>query len=198
MFIVFEGIDGAGKTTLSKKLAEFLLSRGIKTIPTGEPFDPNLREILKKKDLTPWEETFLFLTDRGIHVRELILPKLGEGYTVISDRFYLSTFAYQGFGRGLPLGELKELNRRVVGDLKPDITFLVDLPPEEALKRIERDGRSADRFEKLEFLKKVREGFLKLAEEEENTVILDGKRNFYTLFGEVLKVIDRRLSEREA
>ncbi|NPB05751.1 MAG: dTMP kinase [Aquificae bacterium] len=198
MFVVFEGIDGTGKTTLSKMLAHFLAKRGIKTLWTREPYSPELREFLLKTELSPWEETFLFLADRGRHVRELIKPKLEEGFTVVSDRFYLSTLAYQGFGRGLPLEELKNLNRKVTENLKPDLVFVLDLPPEEALKRSGKTGQSADRFEKLDFLKKVREGFLKLAEEEENTFLINAGENLHSVFGKVLKILDDRLSKSQA
>jgi dTMP kinase len=191
MFIVFEGIDGAGKTTLSRELYKFLIRKGIKAVWTREPYDGGIRNLLLSRELSPWEETFLFLTDRGLHVRNFIMPHLQEGYTVIADRFYLSTLAYQGFGRGLDLELLKRLNGEVTRGIKPDITFLIDLPVELALKRLQNRGGNRDRFEREDFLRKVREGFLKLAEEEPNAVILRGSDNFYSLLGEVLKHLNR-------
>jgi dTMP kinase len=196
MFIVFEGIDGSGKTTLSKKLAEFLLSKGIKAVWTREPYSETIRELLKTKELSPWGETYLFLADRDLHLRELVKPFLEKGFAVVSDRFYLSTLAYQGFGRGLDLGRLREMNDFVTGGFKPDLTFVLDLEPEEALKRIKKSGRKTDRFEDSEFLRRVREGFLKLAEEE-GAVVLDASKSFFELFGEVLEVIDRLFRRRD-
>lgn len=190
MFIVFEGIDGSGKTTLSKLLFETFQRKGIKSLLTREPYDNNLRKVVLDRNLDPWGETFIFLGDRNLHVRELIKPKLEEGFTVISDRFYLSTLAYQGFGRGLNLELLKELNTKATEGLKPDITFLLDIDIDTALERISKSRGSLERFEKKDFLHKVREGFLKLAEEENNVVILDGKKHIYQLLGEVLTRID--------
>jgi len=191
MFIAFEGIDGSGKTTLSKALANFLISRGIKTIWTKEPYSSQLKEFVLTKSLSPWEETLLFITDRSLHVREVIKPYLEKGFTVIGDRFYLSTLAYQGFGKGLPVEEIRKLHSTVVGNIKPDITFLLDLEPEVALERVRKRNEELSKFEKLEFLKKVREGFLKLAEEEPNIYILKGDKPFYELFGEILKFLDK-------
>ena len=195
MFIVFEGIDGAGKTTLASELHKFFLRRGIKSVLTAEPYDQTLRSTVKGRNLNPWGETFIFLGDRNLHVREFIKPKLEEGFTVISDRFYLSTLAYQGYGRGLDLTLLRELNEKATEGLKPDLTFLVDIPVEVALKRIERLRGNTDRFEKREFLQRVREGFLKLAEEE-NAVILNGERTIYELLGEVIKHIDLFMEQK--
>ncbi len=196
MFIVFEGIDGSGKTTLSKKLAEFLLSKGIKTVWTKEPYSETIRELLKTKDLSPWGETHLFLADRDLHLKELIKPYLEKGYTVISDRFYLSTLAYQGYGRGLDLNRLREMNDNIRGDLKPDLTILLDLNVDIALERIKKDRKSTDRFEKKEFLERVRKGFLELSNNENNIIILKGDRNIYELFGEVLKAVGRLIDRR--
>jgi dTMP kinase len=191
MLIAFEGIDGSGKTTLSRELYRFLTRKGIKAVWTREPHDAKIREIILSRELSPWEETFLFLTDRGIHVRNFVKPHLRDGYTVIADRFYLSTLAYQGFGRGLDIALLKRLNAEITGGLKPDITFLIDIPVELALKRLQKRGNHRDRFEKKEFLQKVREGFLKLAEEEPNVVLLKGSENLYSLLGELLKHLNR-------
>ena len=190
MFIVFEGIDGSGKTSLSKELYKFLTKKGIKTTWTKEPFSDEIRNLILKGNLNPWAETFLFLGDRNLHVRSFIKPKLEEGFTVISDRYYFSTLAYQGYGRGLNLEKLKKLNEKAIENLKPDIVFLLDLEVEKALERIKKSRKKLDGFEDLNFLKRVREGFLKLAEEEENVVVLDADKNFYTLFGEILKILD--------
>ncbi len=164
--------------------------RGIKAFLTREPFDPDIRKKVIENELSPWGEVFLFLGDRNLHVENLIKPRLGEGFTVITDRFHLSTLAYQGFGRGLELNLLRELNEKATGGLKPHITFLVDVPVEVALERLKKERGNPDRFEDREFLEKVREGYLTLAGEEKNVVILDGSKTPYELLGEVLAHID--------
>jgi len=192
MFIVFEGIDGSGKTTLSRKLYNFLLLRGVKTVWTREPYTEYIRSIVINHELSPWEETLLFITDRSIHIRELLKPKLKKGFTVICDRFYLSTFAYQGFGKKIPLEDIKKIHRTVVGKIQPDITFLLDIEPKKALDRVKGRGNFS-RFERLEFLQEVRKGFLKLAEEEPNIFLLNGEKNIYELLGEILHILNKKL-----
>jgi len=152
---------------------------------------------LGDNNLSPWGETFLFLSDRNYHVRNLIKPKLEEGFTVITDRFFLSTLAYQGYGRGLDIDLLKELNEKVLEGVYPDLTFLVDIPVEIALERLERSRKDLSRFEKKEFLQRVREGFLKLAGEYKNVHILDGRKSVYELLGEVIKAFDKLYREGE-
>jgi dTMP kinase len=196
MFIVFEGIDGSGKTTLSKKLAEFLNKKGIKAVWTREPFSEHARELLKE-DLNPWGETHLFLADRNFHVRSFIKPKLEKGYTVISDRFYHSTLAYQGYGKGLPIRTLKAMNERVLEGIKPDLVFLLDIEPQKALGRIKLSGRkTVDKFENGEFLEKVRKGFLTLAKREKNFYVIDASENIHTVFGKIIIVLGRFLRLR--
>jgi len=196
MLIAFEGIDGSGKTTLSKELVRFLNSRGVDAVWTREPYSRELREVLKTKSLSPWGETHLFLADRDLHLREFVKPKLEEGKVVVTDRYYLSTLAYQGYGRGLNLKTLKNLNEKIVGDLKPDLTVLIDLDETEALERIRRSRSSADRFENEEFLKKVRKGFKNLIKKEKNYLILDGSKSRYELLGEVIAAVGRLLKRR--
>jgi len=190
MFIVFEGIDGSGKTTLSRLLFETFTRKGIKTVLTREPFDETLRQVVLAGKLDPWGETFIFLGDRNLHVNGFIEPYLRKKYAVISDRYYLSTLAYQGFGRGLDLKLLEDLNKKATRGLEPDITFLLDLDVDTAMERIKKTRKSFEKFEDKEFLQKVRMGFLKLAENKNNVVILDGKKNIYQLLGEVLIHID--------
>jgi dTMP kinase len=198
MLIAFEGIDGAGKTTLSKLFFQFLNSRGVKSVWTREPFKEEIRNLLlEENSLSPWGETFLFLSDRNYHVRNLIKPNLEEGFTVITDRYFLSTLAYQGYGRGLDINLLKELNEKALEGFYPDITFLVDIPVEVAVERLKRSGKTPDRFENKEFLQKVREGFLKLKGEFPNIYTLDGTKSVYELLGEVVKVFDKIYRERE-
>ena len=174
MFIAFEGIDGSGKTTLSKLLHETLREKNIPSVWTYEPYNDRIREILKKDKLDPWSETFLFLADRREHVLKFIEPNLKKGLWVVSDRFYLSTLAYQGYGRGLPLEKLRELNRLAVQNCEPDLWVYIDIPIDVALERLKK--RKRDHFEDGNFLKKVKEGFEKLIGERKNVLKLNGVR----------------------
>jgi dTMP kinase len=175
MFIAFEGIDGSGKTTLSKLLYRELLERKIPSVWTYEPNDNRIREILKGNKLDPWSETCLFLADRREHVLKFVKPKLENGFWVISDRYYLSTLAYQGYGRGLPLEKLWELNKLAIQNCEPDLWVYLDVPIEVAMERLEK--RRMDHFENLEFLEKVKKGFKELIKGLENVIKLDGTKS---------------------
>ncbi|RTG92428.1 dTMP kinase [Thermus scotoductus] len=166
-FLTLEGLDGSGKTTQARLLAQFLEEKGIKVRLTREPGGglPGVRDLLLKGEaLSPEAEYLLFSADRAEHVRKVILPALEEGFWVISDRYLDSSLAYQGYGRGLPLSWLLQVAKEVTLGLQPHLTFLLDLPPEEALKRVS----TPDRLEKagLEFFKRVRQGYLELAARE--------------------------------
>ncbi|WP_114312912.1 dTMP kinase [Thermus caldifontis] len=177
-FLTLEGLDGSGKTTQARLLARFLEEKGIRVLLTREPGGglKGVRDLLLKGGaLSPEAEYLLFSADRAEHVRKVILPALEEGYWVISDRYLDSSLAYQGYGRGLPLPWLLEVARRATLDLKPRLTFLLDLPPEEALKRV----ATPDRLERtgLEFFRRVREGYLRLAKAEpERFRVVDATR----------------------
>lgn len=177
-FLTLEGLDGSGKTTQARLLARFLEEKGIRVRLTREPGGglKGVRDLLLEGEaLSPEAEYLLFSADRAEHVRKVILPALEEGYWVISDRYLDSSLAYQGYGRGLPLPWLLEVARRATSDLKPRLTFLLDLPPEEALGRV----ATPDRLERtgLEFFRRVREGYLRLAEAEpERFRVVDATR----------------------
>jgi len=177
-FLTLEGLDGSGKTTQARLLAQFLEEKGIKVRLTREPGGglPGVRDLLLKGEaLSPEAEYLLFSADRAEHVRKVILPALEEGFWVISDRYLDSSLAYQGYGQGLPLPWLKEVAKEATLGLKPALTFLLDLPPEEALKRVS----APDRLERmgLPFFQRVRQGYLKLAAAEpERFRVLDATR----------------------
>lgn len=163
MFITFEGPEGAGKSSVANILARWLHETGRDVATTREPggshFGPKVRSILLEEgELSPEAELFLFLADRAEHVSKSIRPWLEEGKVVLCDRFADSTVVYQGYGRGLDLQTLRELNRLACAGLEPDLTFLLDIAPETSLKRLTAKDRM-DR-EPLEFHERVREGFL--------------------------------------
>ena len=202
-FITFEGVEGAGKSTQAKMLHAFLQERNIPSILTREPGGTNLGKKIREILLTPTEEIFppnaelmLYEADRNIHVHNVIKPNLEKGITVICDRFTDSTLAYQGYARGLDLNLIEELNNIATEGLKPDLTFLIDIPVEEGFKRIKKE-REIDRIEQesFEFHKRLREGFLKIAEKDKRRVIIiDGEKSPNEIFEEIVKNLKERTS----
>jgi dTMP kinase len=177
LFLTLEGLDGSGKSTQAGLLAAFLEERGLKVRLTHEPGGglPGVRDLLLRGELSPEAEYLLFSADRAEHVRKVILPSLEAGAWVVSDRYLDSSLAYQGFGRGLPLPWLLEVAKEATLGLTPRLTFLLDLPPEEALRRV----KDPDRMEQagLPFFQRVREGYLRLAQEEPHRfVVLDARQ----------------------
>ncbi len=183
LFVTFEGIEGCGKTTQIHLAADYLGKRGIPCLRTEEPggntLGRKLREMLLNRGpfiLYPETELLLFTAARAQHVREVILPALGEGKVVLCDRFADATLVYQGYARGLDVEAIRYLNTFVTKSLQPDLTLLFDLPVEVGLTRArERIARlnqvlREDRFEEedLSFHKKIREGYLLLAHQEKD------------------------------
>jgi dTMP kinase len=199
LFIVFEGIEGAGKTTQAKLLYDYLITQGHKAVLTREPGGTSLgkkiREILLSDtdEIFPSKaELFLYEADRNIHVHNIIKPSLENGITVICDRYIYSTLAYQGYARGLDINLIKNLNDIATDGVYPDIVFLIDIPVELSLKRL---GNSKDRIEKesLEFHKKLREGFLKIAQENKDRFfVIDGTKSQDEIFRKVIEVLEER------
>lgn len=182
-FITFEGGEGCGKSTQIKRLESYLKEKGVEVLVTREPGGTRLAELIRgllkdEKDDPPCDraELLLFLAARAQLVKNVILPALDSGVWVLSDRFSDSTFAYQGYGRGLDLGILKVANDFACDSLKPDLTLLLDVPPEVASSRMRKRERetntSADRIELAgeEFHRKLREGFRALAAAESDRV----------------------------
>jgi len=201
VFITFEGIEGCGKSTQAKLLCQWFLDRGREVVltrePGGTPAAEELREfILKVRDepFPPFSELALYIAARGFHAENLIKPALKEGAVVICDRFSDSTLAYQGYGRGLNIKLIEEMNREATGGLKPDITFLLDIPVEVAFERIRERRKDRLERENSDFHKRVREGFLKIAEKErDRIVVIDGTKSPEEVFKEILKALKERL-----
>lgn len=172
LFITFEGIEGAGKSTLARWLSERLQQQGIPIWLTYEPWEPRLREVLlEHSDLQREEELLLFLADRAIHTRH-IRHALAEGKTVVCDRYADSTLIYQGYGRGLDIEWVRQLNRFATGGLQPMRTYLLDLPVELGLRRQRERNRIG--AEEIAFHERVRNGFLTEATREpQRYLVLD-------------------------
>ncbi|MCW1885770.1 dTMP kinase [Luteolibacter flavescens] len=176
LFIVLEGIDGTGKSTQTKQLAEWLRAQGREVIasrePTDGPWGAKIRATAATGRLSAEEELEYFLKDRREHVETLIAPALAEGKVVILDRYYFSTMAYQG-SRGVDPAEIRRQNEAFAP--VPDLLFILDLDVETALTRIGSRGDTANEFEKHDSLAKCREIFLGLSGEPFVHIIPSGE-----------------------
>jgi dTMP kinase len=177
-FITFEGIEGSGKSTQARRLAEAIGADAVLTFePGATTLGGKIRALLLERTSVVMTEAelLLFLADRAQHVGEVIGPALLAGKTVICDRFADSTLAYQGYGRGLSLERIRILSKAALGDLAPDLTLLFDIAVDAGLARVGRRG-AGDRFESehVAFHERVREGFRQLAAEEpQRFVVID-------------------------
>ncbi|NJE03447.1 dTMP kinase [Thermococcus sp. MV11] len=205
MFIVIEGIDGAGKSTQAKLLAEWFEKKGHEVVLTKEPTDTAFGKLIRKLVLTGGKEgiidgarisheaeALLFAADRAEHVAKLIKPSLEAGKIVISDRYFYSSLAYQ-WARGLDLEWLIDLNRFAI---RPDLVILLDLPVKESMKRI--NGRSIKtEFDKIaELQKRVRENYLKLAERFPEIKIVNALASVEDIHNDIVALVEHELSLR--
>ncbi len=195
IFITFEGTDGCGKTTQIELLKQYYENKGRKVLLTREPgaqgLGVKLREILLNYDgeVSPNCESFLFLADRAQHIDTIIKPALERGEVILCDRHTDSTIAYQGYGRGLDIEQIKMLNSIATSGLKPDLTFVFDIDTETAQKRV---GKQKDRMESagIEFFNRVREGYLEIAKQEpERVKVLDGTKSIEEIHNSLIDYI---------
>ncbi|MBE0427708.1 MAG: dTMP kinase [Nitrospirae bacterium] len=180
VFISFEGIEGSGKSTQARLLFKHVIDNGFDVILTEEPggtkIGLKIRELLldsENKGMIPHTELLLYYASRAQHINEVILPAIKRGAIVITDRFTDSTVAYQGYGRGIDLKLIFSIDRLITAGLRPDITFLLDLDAETGLKRnIGVNKTDRLELEDLEFHKRVRKGYIKLATKEPERIKL--------------------------
>jgi dTMP kinase len=205
MFISFEGIDGSGKTTQINHTVKFLQNHRHNCVITREPggtrIGEKIRAILldpESKDMDPLTELLLYTADRAQHIKEFVSPFLSAGKTVLCDRFYDATVVYQGFARGLDIGLIDKLHNLLFENLKPDITILLDLPPEKGLSRAWKQIKNGDREnvetrfekEKLSFHNKVRSGYLDLARLEPGRFrVIDASMDENQVRNEIIKIL---------
>ncbi len=208
MFITFEGIEGSGKSTQLQRLAAFLRGRGRNVVTTKEPggtqIADRIRAILldSKNVIDPIAEVLLFAASRRQNTMEIIRPASDRGDVVLCDRYTDSTLAYQGFGRLINLDQLRTLNGWATGDLNPDLTLIFDLPEQTGLSRAVHRNSSATadegRFEAedLRFHRRVREGYLALANAEpKRYAVIDATGSADEVFERTLDVVRKRLPE---
>jgi len=198
-FITFEGIDGCGKSTQASLLASYFREMGRTVLHTFEPgatpLGAEIRQTFlrgSRGELDPVTETLLMAADRAHHVRSVVRPALEDGAVVICERYADSMEAYQGYGDKVALDLVRSLNRIATDGLEPDITFLLDIPPEEALRRKRKDP---DRIEArgLAFHEAVRSGYLAISREHARRIaVLDARKEADKIHEEVV----RHLSER--
>lgn len=198
MFISFEGIDFSGKSTQVELLKEYLLSQNkeVEVIrePGGTQISEEIRNILLSNNNNAMfmeTEIFLFSASRAQLVREKIRTYLQKGIYVISDRFFDSTTAYQGYGRGISIESVNHVNKLAVGDTIPDITFFIDIPASLAEKRKAEKLKTLDRIENSEsdFFDRVRQGYLKLSQKEDRFKVVDGTKKINEIHKDILKEI---------
>ena len=205
VFVTLEGPEGAGKTVVAKRLVEALEARDVSVRLTREPggtrLGESLRRILLARDgaaLSSRADALLFNAARAQLVAEVIGPALDAGEVVLCARFTDSTLAYQGYGAGVPLTDLRALAEVATGGLSPDLTILLDVDPEIGLRRKAEVDRT--RFEAsfdLAFHRRVRAGFLELAAAEpDRFVVVDSSRHIDTVFGEALAAVLTALPDR--
>ena len=203
IFITFEGIDGCGKSTQCELLKNYLNDAGKEFIfvrePGGTVIGERIREILldkKNSQMTARTELLLFEAARAQITDEVIRPSLEEGKTVICDRFFDSSSAYQGMARGMGMEFVSGLNMAATGGLAPDITFFFDISAEEALERRGKRGEASDRIELagLKFQEDVRRGYLELAKSSGGRIVtIDARLGIDEIFGQVKEALEGKI-----
>jgi len=201
LFIVVEGMDGSGKSTQTRLLCEHLARKGREVVQTFEPTRGPIGSLLREKYLKevdlPLADRFLFCADREEHLKRVVLPALEQGKDVVSDRYYHSSLAY-GETQGLDLLWLIEMNKFFP---RPDLMIFIDVLPETCMERIEKDSgekRKIDKrmkFERIEFLRKLRESYLNLVKvlKNERIAVVDGNRSPEEVHAAVVKEVEKLL-----
>ena len=197
LFITIEGTDGAGKTTQIKLLEKYLSDKGFKVVctrePGGTPISEKIREIIIDKNNSEMTD----MTEALLYVSEVILPALKEGDIVISDRFVDSSVVYQGFARSMGERLIKNINKYAVGDLEPDITFLLKLKPEDGLAR-KRAQTELDRLEaeKFSFHQRVYDGYVRLSKRCKSRItVIDALKTVDEIHNEITEGINNLLEK---
>ena len=206
LFITFEGGDGSGKSTQVNLLKDYLDNLNFETIKTREPGGTPSAEILR--DLvttgevgkwTPMSEALLMWASRYEHFIQVIEPALNSGKNVICDRFYDSTYAYQGVAHNLGIDKMEKLKKIIIGDIEPDITFVLDIDPKVGLKRSLDRSNQENRFESynIDFHNKIRSAFLEIAKKNKNRcVVIDASLNEQKINNLIITIIDNLINDK--
>ncbi len=193
-FIVFEGLDGAGLSTQAGLLKSWLKKKGRKVLLTKEPTNGLVGGLVRACLKNEWKTSpqtlqLLFCADRAHHLYKEIIPAMKKGYVVVCDRYILSTYCY-GVAEGLELEWLRELNSRFI---TPDLTIILDVPPEVSLERIGKSRFSTELFEQRKKLELVRENFHRFRNEFPNTFVVDGTASIEKVHWRVRGLVEREL-----
>ena len=210
LFITLEGVDGTGKSTQLRLLAQYLKKRGLAVRTTREPGGTNVGEQIRKillasttTELAPLAELALMYAARAQHLQEVIRPALAQGEIVLSDRYNDASFAYQGYGRGLGVKTVRAFDRIVCARTQPDLTIVLDLPPRLSLKRAQgRESRRKSKQQRFElqgmrFHKRVRDGYLAIARREPGRVkVVHAEQPVAEVQAEIRRLVDAFLTRR--
>ena len=201
-FITFEGGEGSGKSSQIKILKSKLIDKGIDVVstrePGGTPSAEILRELVTTGEVNKWEpmtEALLMFASRYEHTKNLIIPSLENGKWVLCDRFYHSTYAYQGLGHGLGLKAMEALKKISIGEIEPDLVFFLDINPMEGIKRTMGRHTNEDRFEKMDisFHTKLRDAFLGFSKTySENSIVINAGQEINKISDIIFEEIEKR------
>ncbi|CAN5735317.1 hypothetical protein BH23GEM11_BH23GEM11_08100 [soil metagenome] len=198
VFVVLEGVEGAGKTTQLARLAAWLEAADVPVRKGREPGGTALGEAVRavlldraELDMAPESELLLMLAARSAFVREVVRPALASGAIMLADRFETSTFAYQGYGRGLPMDQIRRLNTFATGGLRPDLVVILDLPASEGRDRQQREGKDADRIERggEAFHERVAGGYRELGASDPAAVLVDARGDEGIVHGRIVETL---------
>ncbi|ESP93191.1 dTMP kinase [Pseudoalteromonas luteoviolacea] len=203
---VCDGSNGAGKTTVIKGIEAHLISKGYEVVLTREPggteIGEKIREVIldpNTPQMTDLAELMLFGAARAQHIEEKIKPALEAGKIVISDRFDAATFSFQHYARGIDLSVIKTINDLALNGFKPDLNIILDLDPEIGLQRVQQRGEGLDRLEveKLDFLKRARDGYLIQAKAApESFTVIDASYSAEDVLAQCLQAVDARMAQK--
>ena len=206
LFITFEGGDGSGKSTQVNLLKDYLDNLNFETIKTREPGGTPSAEILRDllttgevEKWTPMSEALLMWASRYEHLIQVIEPALNSGKNVICDRFYDSTYAYQGVAHNLGIDKMEKLKKIIIGDIEPDVTFVLDIDPKVGLKRSLDRSNQENRFESynIDFHNKIRSAFLEIAKKNKNRcVVIDASLNEQKINNLIITIIDNLINDK--
>ena len=201
-FITFEGGEGSGKSSQINLLKSKLIDKGVDVVctrePGGTPSAEILRELVTIGEVNKWEpmtEALLMFASRYEHTKNLIIPSLENGKWVLCDRFYHSTYAYQGLGHGLGLETMEALKKISIGEIEPDLVFFLDIDPMEGIKRTMGRHTNEDRFEKMDisFHTKLRNAFLGFSKtHSENSVVINASQEINKISDIIFEEIEKR------
>jgi dTMP kinase len=201
LFIAFEGVEGAGKSTQIRLVADELRRSGGDPVVTREPGGTRAGEAIRavaldrELDLDPMAELLLMLAARSVFVREVVRPAHDKGRIVLTDRYELSSFAYQGGGRGLPIDSIRELNHLATGGLSPDLSLILDVDVDQGRARQARGAADRIEGEELSFHRRVAEAYRELAYSRPDVALVDGRGEIEQVFAAVWGVLNSRFPE---